>query len=251
MSDVVPRIRESVPTPSARTVLTAPARRQTYGNLLYLILSFPLGLGYAVFVSVGLSLSLGLSVLLVGVVLLAAVLLVTMGVVTVERWLARVLLGVDIDQPGWRVAGRDGPLDGAMRLVLDPAVWLGLLFLVTKLAVGVAALVLVTTLLAPTLALVATPLYYDTPGVRVGLFLPSALTRELSLYVPWNELLVGVSFVARVTSWQVTTLADALAMSALGLVTLVLALNVLNAAAWLAGRWTRLLLGASVADRLG
>lgn len=251
MSDVVPRLRESVPTPSARTVVTAPVRRQTYGNLLYLALSFPLGLGYVVFASVGLSLSLGLSVLLVGVLLFAAVLLVTIGIVTAERWLARALLGVDIDPPEWRVADHDGPVDGAKRLVLDPAVWLGLLFLVTKLVVGVAAVVLLATLLLPTLVLVATPLYYDTPGVRVGVFLPSAVRRELSLYVPWNELLVGVSFVVRVTSWQVTTLADALVMSALGLVALVLALNVLNAAAWLAGRWTRLLLGAPVVDRLG
>jgi hypothetical protein len=250
MSDVVGRLRSSLSWPSLRSVVTAPFRRQTYGNLVYLTLAFPLGIAYFVFVSVGLSLSVGLSILLIGVPLFLAVLLLTMALVTAERWLANVLLGVDVDAPDWRVADRDGPVDGAKLLVLDPAVWLGLLFLATKLLVGVAAFTLLMMLLVPTLALVATPLYFDTPGVQVGVFLPTDVTRELSLYVPWNELLVGVSFVVRFTSWQVTTLGEAFAVSALGLVAFVLALNVLNGAAWLSGQWARLVLGTSLVDRL-
>jgi hypothetical protein len=251
MTDTVARLRSSVPRPSLRTVVTAPVRLRTYGNLLYLALAFPLGIGYFVFVAVGLSLSVGLAVLLVGVPLFVAVLLTTVALVTVERRLATVLLGVDIDPPGWRFVASEGAVDRAKALAVDPAVWLGLLFLAAKLVVGVGAFVLLLTLLVPSAVLIATPLYYHTPGVQVGVFLPTEVTRELSLYIPWNELLVGVSFVVRLTSWQVTTLGDALAFAALGVLALVLSLNVLNGVAWLCGRWARLVLGRSLVDRIG
>lgn len=250
MSDAVAALRSSLPRPSLRTVATAPLRARTYGNLCYLALAFPLGIAYCVFVSVGLSLSIGLSVVLVGVPLFVGFLAVTVGLTTVERWLAGVLLGVDIDAPDWRVTDREGPVDGGKRLVVDPAVWLGVLFLATKLVVGVVAFTLLSTLLVPTVVMVATPLIFRASGVEVGVFLPGDVTRELSLYVPWNELLVGVSFVVRFTSWQVTTLGGALAMSALGAVGFVLAVNLLNGVAWLCGRWARLVLGTELVDRL-
>jgi len=168
-----------------------------------------------------------------------------------ERRLATALLGVDIDPPGWKLADGEALLDRVRALVLDPAVWLGLVFLLSKLFVGVAAFTLLVSLLVPAGVLVATPLYYQTPGVEVGVFLPGAVSRELSIYVPWNELLVGVSFVVRLTSWQVDSLGDALLMSGLGVVVLVAVVNLLNGAAWLCGRWARLLLGSSLAERVG
>jgi hypothetical protein len=249
MPDVVARLRSSLPRPSLRTVVTTPLRRRTYGNLLYLVLAFPLGLGYFVFLSVGLSLSIGLSFVLIGIPLFFVVLATSLVLVGFERRLATTLLAIDFEAPPWRVADADGPLDGAKRLVSDPALWLGLAFLATKLAVGVAAFTLLMGILVPALAIVATPLYYDTPGVRVGVFLPTDLTQELSLYIPWNELLVGVSFVVRLSSWQVTSLVDAVAMSLGGLLVVVLGLAVLDGFAWLCGRWARLLLGRSMLDR--
>lgn len=250
MSDVVGRLRSSIPRPSLRTVATAPFRLRTYGNLLYLALAFPLGITYLVFLSVGLSLSVGLAVLLIGIPLFFAVLVATMGLVTLERWLSTALLGVDVEAPAWRVSNREDPVDGAKRLVLDPAVWAGLFFLATKFAVGVGAFTLLMSLFVPAFVLLATPLYFRTPGLEVGLFLPTDVTRELSLVVPWNELLVGVSFVLRFSSWRVTTLGDALAMSALGAVALVFALNVHNAVAWACGKWARYALGTSLVDRV-
>lgn len=251
MPDVVSRLRSSVPWPSARSVATVLLRPRTYGNLAYLALAFPLGLVYFVALTVALGLGLGLAVLGVGVALVLATLLGTMGLVTAERWLAATLLGADVDAPDWKLAGREGLRDRVTGLVLDPAVWLGLLFLLSKLFVGTAAFTLLVSLLTPTAVLIATPLYYRTPGVEVGVFLPVDVTRELSLYVPWNELLVGVSFVVRLTSWQVDSLGDALLMSGLGVVVLVLVVNLLNAAAWLCGRWARLLLGSALIERLG
>ena len=243
MSDLVTSLRSSVSWPSPRSVATAPFRPRTYANLLYLALAFPLGLAYFVFVVVGLSLSVGLAILVVGVPLFFGVLVVSIGLTTVERLLAEVLLDVDIERPSWRVREREGVVERVKALVFDPMVWLGVVFLVTKLFVGVAAFTLLVTVFVPVVALVATPLYYDTPGANVGLFLEETVTRELSLYLPWNELLVGVSFVVRLSSWEVDTGPEALAASAVGLLALVLALNLFNGVAWLCGRWAELLLG--------
>jgi ABC-type transport system involved in cytochrome bd biosynthesis fused ATPase/permease subunit len=52
------------------------------------------------------------------------------------------------------------------------------------------------------------------------------------------------------TSWEVDTLPEALAMSGLGLVALWVSINVLNGVAWLCGQWTRLLLGPETPTRL-
>lgn len=242
MSDFVAALRRSVPRPTLRGVLTAPFRRRTYGSLTYLALAFPLGIAYFVGLTVGLSVSAVLVLLLVGVPLLLLTLLGVVAAATVERVLAETLLGVEIPAPEWKITERRGVLDRVTGLVTDPAVYAALVFVLSKFAVGVGAFVLLVVSLVVPLSLVATPLYYDTPGMRVGLFLTEDITRELSLYVPWNELVVGVEFVVRLTSWEVTTLPGALAMAALGLLGLVLALNVLNAVGWLCGRWARLLL---------
>jgi hypothetical protein len=234
---------DSFPRPTARDLVRVPFRPRTYGRLAYLALAFPLGIAYLVVVSVGLGLGVGLSVLLVGVPLLLAVLVGTMALAVGERALSTWLLGVPIDAPDWKVRTVSGVGDRSLALVTDPAVWAALVFVATKFVVGTAAFVLLVTIVVPALSLVATPLYYDDPGVTVGLMLPEPLTRELSVYVPWNEFVVGLSFVVRVTSWEVTTLPGALATSAVGLVALAAGLNVLNAAGWLCGRWARLLLG--------
>jgi hypothetical protein len=251
MSGVLATLRASVPRPTLRAVATAPLRPRTYGNLLYLALAFPLGLAYFVFLAVGLSLSVGLSFLLVGVPLFVAVLLVALLLVTVERYLVAWLLGVEVGTPDWPFLDREGAVARGRALVLDPAVWTGVVFLATKLAFGTASFVLLLTLLLPAGVLVATPLFYRTPGARVGLFLGDGISRELSLYVPWEQLLVGVSFVVRLSSWEVDTLPEALAMSTLGVIGLILALNVLNVVAWLGGRWARLLLGPRIPALLG
>lgn len=250
MTSAVPALRSSLPLPSVRRVATAPFRLRTYGNLTYLGLAFPLGLAEFLLVVIGLSLSGGLSVILIGIPMFVAVLGVAVVLAAGERVLATYLLGVDLDPFDWPVTDSDGVIAGVKALVFDLSVWLAVVFLLSRLAIGVAAFTLLLTLLIPAAVLIATPLYYRTPGVDVGIFLGESITRELSVYVPWNELLVGVSFVVRLTSWEVSTLPGALAMSGLGLIALWLAINVLNAVAWLCGQWTQLLLGPETPTRL-
>ncbi len=60
----------------------ALANKQTYLNLAYLMLTFPLGIFYFVFIVVGLSLGLGLVVIWVGLLILLAMMVAMRGLAT-------------------------------------------------------------------------------------------------------------------------------------------------------------------------
>lgn len=237
----------TVPRPTLRGVVTVPLRLRTYGVLVYLALAFPLGIAYFVGVVVGLSVGLGLSILLVGVPILLATVGAVVVVATGERLLAQRLLGADIPAPDWQVLHASGLRDRTVALVTDLAVWGALLFVVSKLAVGIAGFTLLVVVFSFAGSLLATPWYYDSPGASVGLILPEPITRELSVVVPWEQFEVGLSFVVRVTSWEVTTLPEAVLASVVGLVVLLAGLNLTNALGWLCARWAELTLNPATA----
>ncbi len=77
-------------------LVRAPMRPQTYRNLCYLLLMFPLGLGYFVLLSVGFPLGIGLVTVLVGIPLLVILLGFAVGLAGIERTLVGSLLAVEI-----------------------------------------------------------------------------------------------------------------------------------------------------------
>lgn len=242
-------LASALPRPTVRSVAGAPIRLQTYRNLVYLALAFPLGLAYFVFLAVGLGVSAGFTVLLVGIPMFLSMLVLCIGLAVVERKLTAGLLGVDISPPEWSVVENRGVVGRLTGLLTDLDTWKALLYLGSKFVFGLASLVVTMTLLATSWALIATPLYYSRPGVRVGLLLAEPLRYPLSLSLPWQNLLVGVEYVVNLTSWHVDTLPEALAMSLLGVAVLVGSLNVLNALAWVSGQHARFLLGRSDLQR--
>jgi hypothetical protein len=189
-------------------------RRQTYRNLVYLVLAFPLGLGYFVFGAVTVSLGLGLAIVLVGVVILAATIGVGLAVGAFERRLTNWLLDAQIE-------ARTAPPDGTRReqvsaVLTHRPTWTTLVYLPSKFLLGVVAFTLIVTALSTTLSMLLVPLFYDAPGLYVGIVPDRAPEFHQSLYVGWNYLLVGVDAVVTVGSWRITTLPQALVVAALG-----------------------------------
>src|SRR5436305_4202051 len=76
--------------------LKAPLTLRSYANLAYLLLAFPLGLAYFLFLVVGLSVGFGLAIVWVGVPILFLVLLGSWGLAALERQLALGLLGAEV-----------------------------------------------------------------------------------------------------------------------------------------------------------
>jgi hypothetical protein len=156
-------------------------RGRTYANLLYLLLAFPLGLVYFVFLAVGLSLGIGLYVILIGLPLLILTLLAWRQFVKLERLQSHRLLGAKIEPEvilHWS-ADRNAWRWFRSRLA-SPVTWKGLCYLFLKFPLGLLAFVLLIGLGVVSLVFVAMPFIYQHVDVEMGhgmeFGLPQALT---------------------------------------------------------------------------
>ena len=223
-----------------RSFVTAPVRPQTYLNLAYLVLSFPLGLVYFVGTTIALGLGIGLSFVLVGIPLVATTVAGTLVIVGFERRLTSWLLGVDV--PARTELAGDGWWEKTRALATEPGTYAGLLYIPLKFAVGIAAFLVVMNALVTGVALLSVPLHYGEPGLYVGLVTDRPVELHPALHFGWNRLLVGVEAAVTVEAWRVRTLPQALTAAGVGLFVLLLGLSALNWLAAVHGRLTARLL---------
>lgn len=195
------------------------ARGQTYLNMLYLLLSFPLGIFYFVFLVTGFSAGIPLIIVWVGLLLLALVLAAWQGFILFERKMAIAMLGEDI--PPVQLADLSGKTTwqkfGAW--FKNPVTWKGLVFLLAKFPLGIASFVILVTFGALSLALLAAPFIY----------------RQLPLVVNWGWN----------NTFVIDTLNKAVLASLAGVVMLFVSLHIFNGVAWLWAKFAHLMLGSS------
>jgi len=178
-------------------------RPRSWLNLLYLVLSFPLGLFYFVVLVTLLAVGIGLVIIWVGIFVLALTAAAWWAFASFERSLADGLLGTHL-QPAprpWQAATGTWPRIKAHFTSL--ATWKDLAFLFLKFPLGVASFCIVVTLGALSIALIAAPLYYGhvqstgaggtvTHGIDFGVWTVDRLWQAL-LLVPLGALLLIVS----------------------------------------------------------
>jgi len=167
---------------AATRVLVPAVEPRTYRSLIYLLLAFPLGIGYSGFLAAGLTAGIGLTVVvfgaLVGVPLLVGMLFAWRVLAEFERWLVRILLDADIPPP-YRPPPAGGALVRLRARLLDRATWKDLLYLVGHLPLAVVWFFVSIALLLLALVLLGAPLYYrelpagalDLPGWRIDTLL--------------------------------------------------------------------------------
>jgi len=233
-----------------RGFLGAPFRRQTYRNLLYLGLAFPLGIAYVVVVVVGLALGVGLSIVVVGIPILATLVVVGTLLAGWERWLATRLLGHEFETRS--TLEGDSSREKLVSAVTDLRTYTPLVYLPAKFVFGVLTVVVVFTTLTTGISLVFAPLYFGEPGVYVGVITDRPVEIHPAIYVGWNKLLIGFETVLSLDYWRIQTLPQSLVVSVVGVGITLLGLNVVNGLARLAGWLTQLLLddGYSLVETL-
>jgi hypothetical protein len=156
-------------------------RPQTYLNLVYLLLAFPLGLFYFIFLVVGISTGISLIIIWVGILILAVVLAGSWFLAAFERLSANALLQAEIlpitlpEKPGSSLWQR------VKSYLESPSTWKGMLFLFLKFPLGLISFILTTVLLAISLGLMAAPLVY--PYIPVTFFTQSVNTLPEALGV--------------------------------------------------------------------
>jgi hypothetical protein len=201
-----------------RRFFSAPFRLRTYTNLLYLMLAFPLGLAYFIFLIVGLTTGFGLTIVWVGLPILALVFAGSWAFAAFERQAAILLLGADVPpmlpppspvaRTAWQRAGD---------FFSNPVTWKGMGFLLLKLPLGIVSFVSLVATLSVSGAFLLAPFFWET-----GLF-------DVD----------GVDFV-----FQVDSIGGAWACAVLGVALLFLSLNLLNVLAWIWRATAMVLLGS-------
>jgi hypothetical protein len=204
----------------------APFRLRTYTNLLYLLLAFPLGLAYFIFLAVGLTAGFGLTIVWIGLPLLALVFAGSWAFAAFERQAAILLLGADVppmtpmrmpppspvERTPWQRAGD---------FFSNPVTWKGMGFLLLKFPLGIVSFISLVVTLSVSGALLFAPLLWEM-GV---------------LDIDGVDGVDGVVF-------QVDSIGGAWGCAVLGAVLLLLSLNLLNALAWIWRATATVLLGS-------
>lgn len=222
---------------SLKRGLRAPLRGQTYRNLCYLVVMFPLGIFYFTLLTAGFALGLPLVVVLVGIPILVSFLVLAVGLAGFERRLVRVLLGIEIPMTD---ATDGGFWTRLKRLVSDYQTWKAVAYLLSEYIYGSVAFGLLGSVAATAGSFLLAPLYYtDAPVVAYG---PPPGEFTLDLLFGWDSLLVGLTTTFRLGSWQVETLGGALLAALGGLVLSFVLLQLGNALAWVWGRYARIML---------
>jgi len=175
----------------------APFRLRTYTNLLYLLLAFPLGIAYFVFLSVGLLLGFGLTLIWIGLPLLALVFAGSWAFAAFERQAAILLLGAEvppmapIPPPPCAAAARTvwqrtGDFFG------NPVTWKGMGFLLIKLPLGMLSFVTAIGLLSISVAFLLAPAA-ALLGEGGGLDIDGLVIDVSSFAGAWSCALVGLA----------------------------------------------------------
>jgi hypothetical protein len=199
-------------------------RGQTYLNALYLLVSFPLGILYFVFLVTGLSLGISLIIVWVGLLILSAVFVAWYGLLIFERQLAIWMLKEDIPPMTREDMSHLSLWQKFVAAVKNPVTWKGLLYLFARFPLGVFSFVVLITLLALSASLLAAPLYY----------------RYVLEVVPPMHLTINGAVFDR---WLIDTPIEAALACFAGILVTLGSMHVLNSLAWVSGKFARVMLG--------
>jgi hypothetical protein len=215
-------------------MFAAPFRPQTYKNLLYLLLAFPLGIAYFTWLVTGSALGVSLLITLIGLPILVLTLSGATVAAGIEARLAESLVGVEASVPsflsefhvkdGLAMPG-EGFIEAIKQLVTAPSTWTSVVLLVTKFVAGIISFVAVVTSGSIAAVLLAAPFIYNDAAVSLGAASPVAA----------SNYTIG--------AWTVSTLPEALVVAGAGVIFAVVAFNLLNGLARIQARYTASLLG--------
>ena len=162
------------------------AKPQTWLNLLFLFLMFPLGLFYFIVLITGLSAGVGLFILWIGVLILAATLLLSWVLIALERILAVNLLHADIPDLGNPVRPDAPFLEKLKTFLSNPVLWKGIAYLFIKFPFGIIVFSIMVSLMGIGLGFAAGP--FILPFIH----LPSILWPFVSIPLGIIATVIGV-----------------------------------------------------------
>jgi hypothetical protein len=149
---------------------------------VYLLVSFPLGVAYFVFVVAGVTVGVSLLLLVVGVFVLSGTASLARRVAVADAELGAWLFDTPVPSLDVRDAHGDS-VEAALVDLTSLASYRALAYLLVRFVVGVGGFVVVVTWLALAGALLATPLLYDDPDYTVTVVFHTVETLPVALAV--------------------------------------------------------------------
>jgi len=135
-------------------------KKQTYLNLVYLLIAFPLGTFYFTFLVTGYALGLGLVITLIGIPILILMTALTYWFGLFERGLSSTLLNIEIKQMSNNAIKEKTFWKKLLKHLSNSATWKSLAYLMIKFPLGILSFTLVVTFISVSLSLIATPIIY-------------------------------------------------------------------------------------------
>jgi len=135
-------------------------KKRTYLNMLYMLISFPLGIVYFVLLVTGISLGLGLIITLIGIPLLVLMSFLWYWVAIFERQHTSYFLGVDIKSVKNKAFGQKTLWKKIVMHWKQPITWKSLAYLFIKFPLGIVSFVALVTLISVSVSLIAAPIVY-------------------------------------------------------------------------------------------
>lgn len=135
--------------------------KQTYLSLTYLMLSFPLGVFYFVFIATGFSLGIGLIPIFIGIPLLYIFMISVKCLMKFERKMAALFLGMNINGNPVRREKGVGILIKFRDELFDVELWKAFIYLILKFFFGIIIFGLCVSLVSLSLGLIAAPVVYQ------------------------------------------------------------------------------------------
>ncbi len=181
-------------------------------SILYLLLSFPLGIVYFVVLTTGFAVGVGTIVIWVGLFVLLLTLILARSFAVFEGVLSTNLLHMPI-APKRYIVEHSTIWDRVKSIFADPLTWKSVAYLFIKFPLGIASFVATVTLLSVSVTLLGSSLVYE---------------------MPWYNVQIG--------SWRVDSFWKSAMATMLGAILMYASYYVLRGLAWVHGRLAQVLL---------
>lgn len=132
-------------------------------NLVYLLLSLPIGILYFTAIVTGVSLGVGTSIIYIGVPILAFTLITAKGFMNFDKILASKLLNTNVCLPpvgSLQGSNTEGFIKKLLAIIKDPKNWASVLYCLVKLPIGIFNFTVAITLTTLSLGLLLSPVIY-------------------------------------------------------------------------------------------
>ncbi len=155
-------------TPFLQLYLRPVTEIQSYLNIFYLMLAFPLGLAYFIFLVVGFSLGIGLLIIWVGLFILAFVAAFAWALALFERQLTMTLLHIEIPVADAPITNSPRIWERVRAYLIRPRTWKSLVYLFLKFPLGIFSFVASVVALALSVGLILAPFTYEHSDINFG-----------------------------------------------------------------------------------